>query len=107
MVIKSSAFIINYPDVKLPSLSSFSWSFIVTQNPIKAIIPKTPTNFIESLWKENLVGFGNKIDLTNCPLLVENPVWDAIANIGIFPFSGCLPSMHLVPANRVHYLLSS
>ena len=47
---------------------------MVTQNPIKAIIPKTPTNFIESLWKENLVGLGNKIDLTNYPLFVWNPV---------------------------------
>ena len=74
---------------------------------MKAIIPKTPTNFIESLWNENLVGLGKSIDLTNCPLFVENPVCEAIAKIGIFPFSGCLPSMHLVPANNVHYLLSS
>ena len=53
------------------------------------------------------MGFGYKIDLTNYPLIVENPVYTAIAKIGTEPFSGCRDSKHFVPANKVIDLESS
>lgn len=54
-----------------------------------------------------MTGFGYKIERTNSPLTVVNPVLMAIAIIGIFPFCGCLASIHLVPALRTEDLESS
>lgn len=54
-----------------------------------------------------MVGLGYKIDRTNPPLIVPNPVYAAIARTGTFPFYGCRASKHFVPANKVTAFESS
>jgi len=51
--------------VKFPYLYDYTRSPIENMTPITAMIARTPINFKASSLKENLLGLGNKMDLTN------------------------------------------
>ena len=58
-----------------PTLYDSVKSPIENNTPITAIIAKTPINFKASSLNENLLGLGNKMDLTNYPFIVEKPIY--------------------------------